>query len=195
MAGDLAELDLQFGSDPASDQHHYQTIASNLVDRVHRLRRYLAPRRERAIEVDGHHLEKRHNSSLIFCPRRLGGGISLQPLHRSCSRSLGTCHPGSLQCSGTPQLPTKPPAQLPIKPLGRPADRIAEIAWQSSSESDKRFHPSCRGADCHHPLLRAALHGRHSVNPSWAWLGTPDGTCRSGSRRRSPAPPRPPVYR
>ncbi len=34
-----------------------------------------------------------------------------------------------------------------------------------------RNDPSCRGADCHHTLLRAdirALHGRHSVNPSWA---------------------------
>ena len=51
MAGDLRELELQFGSDPAGDQHHHQTIASNPVDRVHRLRRHLAPRRERAIEV------------------------------------------------------------------------------------------------------------------------------------------------
>ncbi len=45
-----------------------------------------------------------------------------------------------------------------------------------------------------HTLLRPVIHGRHSVNPSWAWLGTPDGTCRSGSRRRSPASRRPPVY-
>jgi hypothetical protein len=120
--------------------------------------------------------------------------ISLQPFHRCRSHSLATCHPGPPLCSDTPQLPTKPPRQLPIKPLGRRANRIAEIAWQSSSEPDKRLHPSCRGADCHDTLLRAAIHGRHSVNLSWAWLGTPDGTCRSGSRHRWRASPSPPEY-
>lgn len=60
MLGDLWELGPQLRADAAGDQHHQQTVAPSLIDRVQCLGRHLAPRCQRAIEVDGYHLKKRH---------------------------------------------------------------------------------------------------------------------------------------
>jgi hypothetical protein len=73
MLGDLRELGRQLQFDAAGDQHHHQTAAPSLVDRGQRLGRHLAPRCQRAVEIDGYHLKKRHRRPDPDLPARSRG--------------------------------------------------------------------------------------------------------------------------